>query len=255
MGCDIHAYMERKNAHNEWELVYEREPDGRWWFDTILDEDFYSSHLLDNLIILETGQDPHDALADKLRAYSKEQVIAQYGNDPRVCWDWKTPACFDNRNYALFGILAGVRNYDEAPRISDPRGLPDDTTAFVQTESNGWGRDGHSHSWVTLQELVDFRWNDSLIESGLVEEKHYTPGQRPQSYCRGVGGGGTVVIQESEWIKTKKEPDKRYYINSSWEVDLKDHIGDYWLRDFKNLLEEFEGEDLNNIRVVFFFDN
>lgn len=194
-------------------------------------------------------------MAAEYSAFSTEEILAQYGNDPRVYWYWNTPECFNDRNYALFGILAGVRNSDEASSISNPRGLPLDVSIEVKNDSDNYGIDGHSHSWVTLQELIDFQWNEPLIESGLVEERYYTPGQRPQQYCMGVGGGNTVIIKESEWIKTKKESGKRYYIKSTWETTLEDRIGKWWIKDFKKLLEKFEGEDLNNIRVVFYFDN
>lgn len=254
MGCDIHAVLESKNDQGEWKLAFERSPHKLWWYEQIIDQDF-DYVLTENLIVLDTGGDPYEVLANKLETLSKEQIIVQYGNDPRVRWEWNTPSCFDDRNYGLFSILAGVRNYDGAPCISDPRGLPSDVTAAVKGESDSWGIDGHSHSWVTLQELVDFRWDDPLTESGIVEEKEYTPGKRPQMYCRGVGGPGVVIVKEKDWIKKTKRDGKRYYIEASWETDIQEHIGEWWLESFKELLTKFNDKDLNNIRVVFFFDN
>ena len=62
---------------------------------------------------------------------------------------------YNGRNYELFGVLAGVRNYD-VPCISEPRGLPNDCNDFIKKEYESWIGDAHSCSWLTLQELIDF---------------------------------------------------------------------------------------------------
>jgi hypothetical protein len=67
------------------------------------------------------------------------------------------PAAFGERNYALFGVLAGVRCVD-MPLIAPPRGLPDDVTAEVMSDAALIGSDGHTHSWVTLAEVAAFDW-------------------------------------------------------------------------------------------------
>lgn len=59
-----------------------------------------------------------------------------------------------NRNYILFGLLAGVRG--ESP-LFDPRGLPEDMSyAYTKAaaDSEAWT---HSHSWLTLDELRQVR--------------------------------------------------------------------------------------------------
>ena len=61
---------------------------------------------------------------------------------------WKT------RDYDLFGVLSGVGNYSELKVISKPRGLPDDCSKEVASESKYWDIDGHSHSWLSLKEMV-----------------------------------------------------------------------------------------------------
>lgn len=83
------------------------------------------------------------------------------------------------RNYVTFSILAGVRNYYDLNPISDPRGMivyPDviPEKAKVDTSlgegvryrevhcseytgwARNWGVDGHSHSWVTLEEMKSY---------------------------------------------------------------------------------------------------
>jgi hypothetical protein len=51
------------------------------------------------------------------------------------------------RNYELFAALAGVRGHGPGPR-----GLPKDISAFAREQIDGWGADGHSHTWYTLRE-------------------------------------------------------------------------------------------------------
>lgn len=53
------------------------------------------------------------------------------------------------RNYKFFAALAGVRG--EGP---EPRGLPPDVSDYVQAESDDYGGDGHSHSWMLASEFM-----------------------------------------------------------------------------------------------------
>ncbi|WMI81905.1 hypothetical protein [Anaerotignum sp. MB30-C6] len=66
---------------------------------------------------------------------------------------------YGGRNYTLFSILADVRNYGDNEPISMPKGLPSDCCKDILDESNRWGCDGHSHSYFTLKELMD--WKES----------------------------------------------------------------------------------------------
>lgn len=56
-----------------------------------------------------------------------------------------------NRNYALFYRMAGVRGGHLEP-ISEPRGLPEDVSVTTRFDSDHWGEDGHTHSWLSAQE-------------------------------------------------------------------------------------------------------
>lgn len=58
---------------------------------------------------------------------------------------------FETREYDVFGFLAGVRGI---PALAAPRGLPDDVSAEVAEESADWGADGHTHSWLSVAELL-----------------------------------------------------------------------------------------------------
>lgn len=59
------------------------------------------------------------------------------------------------RSYALFAILANIRNYDNIPYIDKPRGLPKNLSKYVWDEWEKWEPEGHAASYFTLLELVE----------------------------------------------------------------------------------------------------
>ena len=77
----------------------------------------------------------------------------------------------EKRNYALFGLLAGVRNYDIKP-IAPPRGFPKDVSKSIAEEYDSWGSDAHSASWLTLAELMNAARTHPDLLNGLVAELH-----------------------------------------------------------------------------------
>ncbi len=52
-----------------------------------------------------------------------------------------------------------------------PKGLPDNVSIEVKTESDEWGIDGHSHSFLTLKELLDYSGETHIVR-GVVSEKY-----------------------------------------------------------------------------------
>lgn len=80
------------------------------------------------------------------------------------------------RNYALFSALAGVRNYNSVTPISKPRGLPDDfdvidgdVVKLTYSDTEVWLGD-HSHTWLTLEELLDWDGWDQDLGDGTLKE-------------------------------------------------------------------------------------
>lgn len=57
-----------------------------------------------------------------------------------------------HRNYELFGLLAGVRGGDP---VYEPRGVPESMSFYYELEVKSWDADGHSHSWLNLEELKE----------------------------------------------------------------------------------------------------
>ncbi|MGL4618801.1 MAG: hypothetical protein ACRCZS_07040 [Chroococcidiopsis sp.] len=56
------------------------------------------------------------------------------------------------RNYDLFGYLAGVRG--DKNQAFPVRGLPNDASNLTRCESDWLDIDGHTHSWISIDEIA-----------------------------------------------------------------------------------------------------
>jgi len=73
--------------------------------------------------------------------------ISLYYREGENSWDI-------GRNYILFSLLAGVRNYYDLPLIKDPAGLPKDISKKVHNIFKEGESDYHTPSWFSLEELL-----------------------------------------------------------------------------------------------------
>jgi hypothetical protein len=70
-----------------------------------------------------------------------------------------------SRDYGLFGVLVGVRWYNCPNKISECRGLPSDVSKEISLFSDYYGSDGHSHSYLTFEELLNYKhWEEYNLE-------------------------------------------------------------------------------------------
>jgi len=153
---------------------------------------------------------------------------------------------YRNRNYDLFTLLAGVRDYTGAtPFIADPRGIPEDASPQTKEEAQRWGGDGHTHSWLTLAEIREFHESGPTKKyTGLItqeDSKNLDKGKFPNSWCQG-SSDDTLVRREWEM----PVDDLKYLIEPLVER-MKDF---FWI-----YTDEYDREIEKKIRVVFFFDN
>lgn len=82
------------------------------------------------------------------------------------------------RDYTLFGILAGVRDERVAP-VSELKGVPEDASIVVKAEVKSWEGDGHSHTWLSATEMkqaykeyvkiVKRTWLDEGMDSSVYQ--------------------------------------------------------------------------------------
>jgi hypothetical protein len=132
---------------------------------------------------------------------------------------------FDTRSYALFGFLAGVRNYSGIAPISNPRGLPDwynsgnPKSKGLSDWYKGYDDDDwcyHSHSWLTLDELESYDYDQ------ITEDRRCTVGN---------DGGCTCAPGQGE------------------KMTLRDFLGEWYFKEIAEIKDA--GIDV----IVFWFDS
>jgi len=164
---------------------------------------------------------------------------------------------YSGRNYDLFAILADVRNYSEIAPIASPRGVPVDASHSYLEKVREWGCDGHSHSYFTLKELLDFNWEKSINKTALVALEEYKRVKKendtPKCCCRWVSGPVINQEQADAIIANGSLPTDWTHVEYSWEESPRDLCRGFW-DHFLPSLKELDPNP-ENIRIVFFFDN
>jgi hypothetical protein len=201
------------------------------------------------------------------------------------------PECiYDGRNYDLFAILADVRNgrgfagvktgsgFDP---ISYPRGLPKDVSGRIRETSEEWDIDGHSRSYLFVDELLNYDWEcQETTKCGWLDPFSYQkwkeePALRPDSYCSGVSGKEVKHLAPEEMDKLLAEgffedADRSkpwfsrasdglcYYTQITWKQSYASSAGGFYLHTLpalKQLAEKHFNGDYAKVRIVFWFDN
>ena len=213
MGCDIHIHVEYKKKLRVHDSESENEE--RWLCgDHYIVNPYYNAY-----------------------AENPEFVFVEF---------------YNNRNYDLFATLADVRNYGGTTVIHQPKGLPKDVSAQVKKDSEDWGVDGHSHSWFTLKELIDFQNSNHVVKhkgfiSPSAQKALDDNGVLPCQWCQHTNVGGWEC---REWEEEKNilEPIIEKLKERADELNV---IYD-WTWD-TNPRDAYELSD--KIRIVFWFDN
>lgn len=160
---------------------------------------------------------------------------------------------YDGRNYELFTALADVRHCDGIDVIDKPRGLPKDVSPTVKKESDDWGVDGHSHSWLTAEELFKYQNTHPFTTySGMIYgedlEKFKRYGIAPKWWC------GWTSMDNAEfhsWQVPGSPVDKLA------ECVKKKMMEEFWIFDWKSQKEQEDQlwKNASDFRIVFWFDN
>ena len=168
MGCDIHMFAEKRNPKTgNWEKIGRQFIDPNMlgmivdymskWYGLTEDEAFK---------IVKKYYQGYEA-SDKLEQKVYKDIEKRVTDDPNFDW-WndssklpnpKTDQPYGGRNYRLFGALAGVRNYNMEIISDFAKGLPVDVSTEVCGFSDEWEDDGHSHSYLTVKELIDSKYH------------------------------------------------------------------------------------------------
>lgn len=150
------------------------------------------------------------------------------------------------RDYELFGVLAGVRREDL--QVFNRKGLPVDCSRLLKDQYKDWGEDAHSVSYLTLAELKTyFNAKNEVTFKGMIEIKQY-----------------------KEFLKTKKSNKPNYdllYPYCRWTTcegytSFEEKVPISF--SFKNFYDEviskmeklkYSSDSDEDIRIVFWFDN
>jgi hypothetical protein len=219
MGCDIHLYVERREGRKWLALPppvgtgfnFELMPrPGKPW-DQLTPEE-KEAH--------EAARKAYDATVKSPWRFEHAArdpdnpalVVKEKGERRRRLQKW-----FSDRNYRLFGMLAGVRNtggswLDRDPRpicepiTEEPRGVPDDASKEYKREVEAMGVDGHSHSYATIDELrtyLSLRHTESYLERGVLDGASYEAliieKKRPETWSGGISGLGIVTVDAATY--------------------------------------------------------
>ncbi|QNJ56010.1 hypothetical protein SEA_RASPUTIA_120 [Microbacterium phage Rasputia] len=244
MGCDIHTLAEvRREVYDSEKREFVPAPEGTPW-EAITASVFTSPYF-------------HE---DEPRSIYNTPLT----NEP-----------YNGRNYVLFSLLADVRNTRHTSNIFDssmeyeerdailpialPKGTPDDASKKWRKEVKRWGRDFHSNSYFTLQELLDAieagAFNQSITERGYVSLGQYLDymekGVTPQSWSSYTSADS---MKTEEWEALSDDEKKPYldaivpmpfgdtslrsggnvYIRMTWEWNLIESL-DQFLRTIEEL--------------------
>ncbi len=150
-----------------------------------------------------------------LDAYDKESTKKEKNKHP-----------FYWQDYSMFGFLAGVTNYDCCEPLSKPKGVPNDVSNEIHYE---WCEDKsvipvHSTSFLTLRELIEFDYEKTFWNRRI--ERQISP---TDFDCAATAEEG-----EGKIISYKENLGEMFFIH---------------LEELKKL------GDLDDVRIVFWFDN
>lgn len=167
MGCDIHMFAEKRNPKTgNWEKI------GRQFIEPnrvgmIVDymSKWYGLTDGEAFKIVKKYYQGYEA-SDKLEEKIYKDIEKRVSDDPNFNWwddtsklpDPRIDQPYVGRNYILFGALAGVREYNMEIISDFAKGLPVDVSTEVCGILDSWGIDGHSHSYLTVKELIDSKY-------------------------------------------------------------------------------------------------
>lgn len=99
------------------------------------------------------------------------------------------------RNYNLFALMAGVRNYENITPVSEPKGLPEDITYITRKHYEDYESFAHDESWLGVEELIEL--NERQKELNLV----YIPDHLRSFFFSETFGGFLFGNSFTGWYK------------------------------------------------------
>ena len=191
---------------------------------------------------------------------------------------------YDGRCYSLFALLAGVRGRDILP-IAEPKGIPDDASIDYFEECKKWEGDGHSHSYLTLKEIIEYPlWDMEIPINGILDVNEYKNifGSDDTRYCAWKNDLNSYLISNREMDEyindsqafLNKHADRlinekiasygenvirdemKFFTEVEWYYSPRKWASGFFLnKTLPRMVELAPDGDYDRIRLVFFFDN
>jgi hypothetical protein len=135
---------------------------------------------------------------------------------------------FYRQSYSTLAFLADVRNYNHCEPLVEPKGIPKDVCETIRSEWENWFGDGHSASFLTAKELLEFDydkefWNRRISRTTIMPDG-----------IKFTDGASTANEGEGAIISYRENLDEMFFIH---------------LEELKSLGEP------DDVRIVFWFDN
>lgn len=170
----------------------------------------------------------------------------------------------DDRNYAVFAVLAGVRNgtgfagsrtHEPITPISEPRGLPldlelDDDSYREYPDDPGISMGDHSFSWLLLSEILAYDWSQQFHRCGYIDREEYEKWDHvssPSKWRGGINGPSIITADERGVV-----PENYTHICVYWSVPLS-QVCEVFLKWAYYMAAKTKHYD--EVRVVFGFDS
>ena len=148
-----------------------------------------------------------------------------------------------DRDYGLFAVLAGVRNYNDLPVLVPPRGVPDDVSFRIHEQFYAEIVPDDAHDW---QKNLMHEW---CYES---DAKNYV--EKYGSHIKEFEGGIRYVSNPDWHSASYLTREEVIEVCRHSQYDLaKSPVEFQIVMDFMKSLDERFGESVS--RIVFWFDN
>jgi hypothetical protein len=106
------------------------------------------------------------------------------------------------------------------PPIAERRGFPDDASSKTKGSFEGWGSDAHSSSWLSVEELSAFDYDQPVEDRRVTRQTSWGL----DGGCTAEAGGGQMTT-------------------------YREFLGEWFFKDLEKL------KDAGADRIVFWFDN
>lgn len=174
------------------------------------------------------------------------------------------------RNYALFALLAGVRNYDEATPISEPRGLPDDLQWLIDPDRPHSDDDydkpdyyfndvgDHSQSFFSLKELREWDgWDRGTPRTRLLERAEYERVKKEGGEPKSCDAWGPAIVKVSQAdVENGSAPNNWTHVWYTWTPPMRDELKHFlgWL-EYLNTEYGWMERNGGDVQIVIGFDS